>query len=174
MNLHRDVVVLRWPQDAPQLHRLASEGQPRLLLVEAGADPPESIDCEQDWVRLPADERDIGARLAGLTRRAARHHGPPALDAHGRVHHRGMWVATSPIERRLAGVLLARFGSVVNAGDLSREAWPDDPPNANTLRVHVTRLKKRLVPLGLDIRGVRPAGYVLQNRIHDDGAGRPG
>jgi hypothetical protein len=40
-----------------------------LLLVDGAADPPEHWDRLTDWIRLPADERDIEARLITLRRR---------------------------------------------------------------------------------------------------------
>src|SRR5437763_3254886 len=67
LGLARDVAVLHWPEEAPEAARLAAAGLPRLLLVDAGNDPPESDDCQEDWVRLPADDRDVAARLRALT-----------------------------------------------------------------------------------------------------------
>lgn len=48
-----DIVVLRWPEEEAAVERLAAAGVPRLLLVEAGADPPAGGDCREDWLRLP-------------------------------------------------------------------------------------------------------------------------
>jgi len=155
-------VVLQWPADAREVRRLAASGLPRLLLVHPDADPPGTLDCEEDWIRLPADERDIAARLEALGQRAARHQALPEVDEHGRLHHRGHWVPTSPIEQRLVAVLVERFGAVVAADELRQRAWPHGLATAGALRVHMTRLKKRINPLGLDIRGIRPAGYVLE------------
>jgi len=160
--VRRDVVVLRWPDEAPEVERLAAAHLPRLLLVESEADPPEGGDCEQDWIRLPADNRDVSARLRALGDRAARHHALPEVDEHGRLHHRARWVSPSPIEQRLVAVMVERFGAVVTTEELLARAWSEDPPTSNALRVHMTRLKKRIGPLGLTIRGVRPSGYVLE------------
>jgi hypothetical protein len=49
-----DVVLVLWPDEAPQLPRLVTAGTPRLLLVAPDASPPEDGDCLQDWIRLPA------------------------------------------------------------------------------------------------------------------------
>ena len=167
----RDVVVLRWPEDADEVRRLAARRLPRLLLVHPDADPPDPGDCEQDWIRLPVDPRDVAARLEMLNWRAARHEAIPSLDDHGRLHHRGLWVPTSPIERRMLALLVARFGAVVSAEELREQAWPNQPATPTTLRVHVTRLKKRIAPLGLNIRGMRPWSYVLEEHgVQGDGA----
>jgi two-component system OmpR family response regulator len=158
----RDVVVLRWPDDAEEVDRLAAARLPRLLLVEETADAPESGDCEEDWIRLPADDRDVGARLRALARRAGRHQALPELDEHGRVHHRGRWVAPSPIEQRIMSILVQRFGVVVSADELVQHGWPGGRSKGGSLRVHMTRLRKQIEPLGLDIRSVRQFGYVLE------------
>jgi DNA-binding response OmpR family regulator len=159
------VVLVNWPEHADQVTALAQAGLPRLLLVANDADPPASLDASEDWVRLPADERDIAARVQRLTRRAGEPAmGPPTLDGNGRLHHRGSWVALSPIEARMASALVERFGSVVSEDELGARGWPGGtwPPGA--LRVHLTRLRQRLAPLGLDVTRVRLQGLVLQDR----------
>jgi len=68
-----DVVLVLWPDEAPQLPRLATAGIPRLLLVAPDASPPADGDCLQDWIRLPAADGDVRARVVALERRSARH-----------------------------------------------------------------------------------------------------
>src|SRR6516164_9159501 len=96
-----DVVVLSWPADRRQLPLLAERRVPRLLLVEAEAEPPVSEDLLEDWVRLPSDNRDIGARLQTLRRRANELLAGPIVDAHYRFVFRDKWVTLSPIDARL-------------------------------------------------------------------------
>jgi hypothetical protein len=64
-----DIAILAWPRDADRADQLAREQVPRLFLVDSDADPPEHWDRLTDWVRLPADERDIEARLITIRRR---------------------------------------------------------------------------------------------------------
>lgn len=161
------IVVLRWPEEADEVERLSIGGIPRLLFVDADADPPAGGDCDQDWVRLPADDRDIAARLRALSIKAARHHARPELDGKGRLLHRGRWVSLSPIEGQLARLLVDRFGTVVTNEELARSAW-DIPASANAVRVHLTRLRQRIEPLGLDIQGVRGVGVLLEQRRADE------
>jgi len=163
LGLAHDVAVLRWPEEARTAARLAADGLPRLLLVDAGADPPEGDDCQEDWVRLPADDRDVGARLRALHQRASRHRARPSVDGHGRLLYRGRWVALSPIEEMLVRLLVWRFGEVVTYPELVGSAWPGAPASANALRVHVFRLRRRVAPLGLDVRSVRGSGIVLED-----------
>ena len=45
---------------------------------------------------------------------------------------------------------------------LAERAWPTGVPTRNALDVHVLRLRRRIAPLGLEIRTVRARGYLLQ------------
>jgi two-component system OmpR family response regulator len=157
-----DVVIVRWPEERAEVARLAGQQVPRLLLVAAEADPPEPGDVLQDWVRLPSDDRDFRARISGLRLRAADRAAPPTLDRHGRMLYRGRWAQLSPTEERLGAALAESFGSVVSDERLLAQGWPGAHASANALRVHLHRLRRRLDPLGLEVRVVRSEGWVLQ------------
>jgi DNA-binding response OmpR family regulator len=141
---------------------LASQGVPRLLLVAPAADPPDAGDVLQDWVRLPGDERDVRARLSGLRQRAADLETAPLIDGHGRLLFRGTWVQLSPIHERLARCLMASREDVVAEQVLRDQGWPGGASSSNALRVHLHRLRRLILPLGLEIRAVRGEGWVLQ------------
>ncbi len=173
------VVLVNWPEHADRVRALAQAGLPRLLLVAPDADPPASVDASEDWVRLPADERDIAARVLRLTTLADAEGGTadvvvPTIDGSDRLFYRGAWVALSPIEARMASALVEHFTSVVPEQELGRRGWPEGtwPPGA--LRVHLTRLRQRLAPLGLEIARVRLQGVVLQPRRAWPHPGRAG
>jgi len=163
-----DVVVLRWPGEAGRDAELAHRGALRLLLVEPEADAPVMHDSRADWVRLPCDERDIAARVLGLARRHTIHVEVPRVDGAGRLLYDGQWVALSPIEARLASVLGRQFGAVVTPNELIDQAWPETqsatPATDGALRVHLSRLRKRVAEVGLEVRGVRNRGIVMQPR----------
>jgi two-component system, OmpR family, response regulator len=158
-----DVVVVHWPEQRDEIPRLAEQRVPRLLLVAPNADPPEAGDILQDWVRLPGDDRDVRARLSGLRQRADADVEPsPTVDGHGRLVFRRSWVQLSPIHERLARRLLAADEGVVAESELLLEGWPGGDPSSNALRVHLHRLRRHIAPVGLEIRGVRGEGWVLQ------------
>jgi DNA-binding response OmpR family regulator len=158
-----EVIVLNWPAQADEAKALGDQRTPRLLLVAADADPPMSVDPLEEWVRLPADERDVAARILSLTRRAEpTQPDRPRVDASGRLLFRNSWVALSPTEARLASVLAENFDAVVPEAELGRRGWPAGSWGANSLRVHITRLRHRLAPLGLEVRGIRLQGFILQ------------
>ena len=78
------------------------------------------------------------------------------------MRHHDIWVSLSPVEQALTRELLERFDAVVPRDVLAGRAWPDGAPTRNALDVHVLRLRRRLEPLGLEIRTVRSRGYLLQ------------
>ncbi len=139
-------------------------GAPRLLLLESEAGPPPACDCLEDWIRVPASEADVSARVRSLAQRAGHHDsGAPSLDSDGVLRYATSWVPLPPVEARLTDALLGRFGAVVSRESLARAGWPEGAPGRNALDVHVLRLRRRIAPLGLVIRTVRSRGYLLEN-----------
>jgi hypothetical protein len=162
-----DVMVVRWPDEQARLDRLRAAGTPRLLLVAPDAPPPLPVDPLEDWVRLPADDRDLRARVATLSSRADVDLAQPELDEDGLLRYRGRWTALSPVERLLASALVERFGAVVSREGLARRAWPTGAPTRNALDVHMLRLRRRIEALSLEVRTVRSRGYLLQDSYAD-------
>ncbi|MEM9712849.1 MAG: winged helix-turn-helix domain-containing protein [Actinomycetota bacterium] len=158
-----DVVVVRWPHDAARVDDLRGAGTARLLLVEPTAPPPEIADPLEDWVRMPASEEDVKARIRGLEfRLGVEQARRPVLDADGILHLGGRSVVLPPVEARLAAELVDRMGSVVPRDVLTRAGWPEGVPNRNLLDVRILRLRRRLETLGIEVRTVRHRGYLMQ------------
>jgi two-component system, OmpR family, response regulator len=163
------VAMVRWPGEEDRLQRLRSEGRPRLLLVESGAAPPLPADQLEDWIRVPAQEIDMRARLEGLERRfQADGAVAPVVDEDGVLRMGRHWVSLPPVDHRLAAALVERFGAVVSRDALARAGWPGGAPARNALDVHVLRLRRRLEPVGLAIRTVRSRGYALERAPTSD------
>ena len=155
-----DVVILQWPEHADQAARLTRTGVAHLLLVEPGATPPEIDSCVEDWVRLPTSDDDIHARLVALRRRAERHPPVPTVDSYGQLSYRGSSIYLPPIEQRLVQLFARRFGTIVTNEELLA-VWPDGGA-PGSLRVHISRLRKRLGPMGLVIESRQTTGYVMR------------
>ena len=160
----KDVVILHWPDQADRVYELERLGIPRLLIVEPEAAPPPSTSCLEDWLRLPVDDASLRARLIALAAHARRHPMVPALDEHGRLSHRGETVFLSVTDQRIAEVLVEQFGQVVSEDLLLERAQPESR-NDQTLRVNVSRLRRRIAPLGLAITCVRGHGYLMQQTV---------
>lgn len=160
-----DVVVVRWPEESDRLEELRSARVARLLIVAPDASLPEPPDCLEDWIRLPADDCDVRMRVASLAARMETHdHGTqrPTIDDDGIIRFHGAWISLSPLERLAAQPLVERFQAVVGRETLTRHAWPNGAPTRNALDAHMLRLRRRLEPIGLEIRTVRSRGYLLQ------------
>ena len=156
------VTVMRWPRDAALMDQFEHLGIPRLVLVDADADPPVLTDALSDWIRLPAEERDVQARVSCLRLRAGQDFVVPVLDGACRLSFRGAWAPLSPIEYRLATGLVEQFGRLVSDRDLALRAWGTRATTSNALRVHLTRLRRRVRPVGLEVIAVRSQGHVMQ------------
>lgn len=158
-----DVAFIRWPEDSDRRSALVEERRPRLLLLNAGARPPDPPDCFEDWVVLPVEEEELASRTRALTARVARHQAvEPAVDASGVLRYGDRLLVLPPVEARLAGALSTRFGVVVRREALANAGWPDGPPGRNALDVHLVRLRRRLAGIGLTLRTVRSRGYLLE------------
>jgi len=160
----KDVVILQWPEQADRIDELERRGIPRLLLVEPDSVPPTSTSCIEDWLRLPVDEASLRSRLVALAAHARRHPIVPSLDEHGQLSHRGETVFLSVTDQRIAEVLVENFGRVVSEQALLERAHPESR-NDQTLRVNVSRLRRRIAPVGLAITCVRGHGYLMQQEI---------
>lgn len=156
------VVVVRWPEEAANLARLKAQGVPRLLLIAPEIPAPWGGDCEEDWIRLPADDRDVRARLTALARRAARHQAvPPVIDEHGVLTYGHHTITLSPLKAAVATVLVEHWGESVHRDELMA-AWPAENVTGNALRIQILRLRRRLAGVGLEVRSVPGFGYRLE------------
>ena len=158
-----DVTVLRWPEERRRREDLAERGRARLLLVDVDAPPPIAADPLEDWVREPAGDLDVRARMEGLRLRLEQTlELVPELDDDGVNRFGERWAPLPPVEARLTRALVTRFGAVVSRAELSAAGWPHGAPGRNALDVHVLRLRRRLEPVRLAIRTVRSRGYLLE------------
>jgi DNA-binding response OmpR family regulator len=158
-----EVPFVAWPSEHHRRSHLAAAGHPRLLLVEGDVAAPESDDCLEDWIRVPAREDDIRARRGALAARASAHAAAtPVVDSDGVVRFKSGRMPLAPVEARLARALVARFGAVVSRESLTRVGWREVSPGRNALDVHVLRLRRRIIPIGLVIRTVRSRGYLME------------
>ncbi len=155
-----DVAQVAWPGGEEQRRQLAQASSPRLLMVAADAAPPMVADEYEDWVRLPARDDDIAARMRALSDRAAARK-RPTVDEDGVLHVDGMQLLLPPVEARLTRHLLDKAGAVASRAELAVKGWPDGTPSRNALDVRILRLRRRIEPYGLMIRTVRHRGYLL-------------
>ena len=153
------VALLRWPAEAEQRDVFAAQGVPRLLLVDERSAAPLVRSVDEDWIRVPADERDLYLRITRLElRHRTNSSKPQLLDGVLRVGDRT--VVLSPAESTIAGLLLDDFEQLVLRAAVAATLWEDVKEHA--LNTRLNRLRKRLAVVGLQLVTVRGRGFVLE------------
>jgi DNA-binding response OmpR family regulator len=157
------VELVHWPRDEVLRRRLARAGIARLLLVEQEADAPTGIGVDEDWVRLPADERELWSRAERLSRLSAALDRELPVLREGRILTHGTGtVVLSKSEAVAIRLLLESIGTVVTRQVLDEALWPQGPPSSGrALDALIERLRRRIVGLHLCIRSVRTKGFLI-------------
>ena len=73
-------------------------------------------------------------------------------------------VTLSPTENKILTILFTHQDQVVSKEELLEKLWEDENfIDQNTLSVNITRLRKKIIPLGFDrVHTVRGVGYLLK------------
>ena len=122
-----------------------------------------------DYMTKPFDLPEFEARVRALLRRgqsgpgARMTHGPLRLDvAARRLFHNDQPIEMSARELALIELLLARQGRVVSKEQMIDHLFGfGDDVGSNAIEVYVHRVRRKLEPLGIEIRTVRGMGYLL-------------
>ena len=123
-----------------------------------------------DYLAKPFDLPELEARVRAQLRRGAAavspvlHHGKLVLDTVGRrVAFDGRPIELSARELAVLELLLLRAGRVVSKENIVSHlyGWGDEV-GLNAIEVYVYRIRKKLEPLGCEIRTVRGMGYLME------------
>lgn len=122
-----------------------------------------------DYLTKPFSLPEFEARVRALIRRAhysagARlHHGRLSLDTAGhRLYNGDQPVELSARELAVIEMLMLRDGQVVTKENMVDHLYGwNEIVGSNAIEVYVHRLRKKLTPVGVNIRTVRGMGYML-------------
>jgi two-component system OmpR family response regulator len=121
-----------------------------------------------DYLAKPFDLPELEARVRALLRRGTNstpdlEHGLLRFDTVGRrVYHDKRPLELSPRELAVLELLMMREGRVVSKEQMANHLYGwDEEVGDNAIEVCVYRLRRKLEPLGCEIRTVRGMGYLL-------------
>jgi two-component system OmpR family response regulator len=157
------------------LRRLRARRKSVPVIVLTVRDTPEErvrgLDLgADDYLTKPFNLAELEARVRALIRRA--HASPDSELRHGSLRldmaGRRLYCGDRPLElsaRELAviEVLLLKAGRVVTKQQITERLYGwDEASSSNAVEVFVYRLRRKLEPLGLDIRTIRGMGYLVE------------
>lgn len=123
-----------------------------------------------DYMAKPFDVREFEARVRSLLRRQAGLRsstlslGPLSLDLSSRQFSgNGQIMDLPPRERAILELLVTRAGKVVAKEAIVQSVTSlEDILSDNAIEQYISRLRRRLQPLGLVLRTIRGIGYLLE------------
>ena len=123
-----------------------------------------------DFISKPFSLAVLDAKLTAILRRSQQFiqqeltFGGCTLTREGLLSSQDKEVILSPTENKILSILLMHPKQVVSKESLLEKLWENDSfIDQNTLNVNMTRLRKKIVPIGFDyIHTVRGVGYLLQ------------
>ncbi|RYY94702.1 MAG: response regulator transcription factor [Comamonadaceae bacterium] len=125
-----------------------------------------------DYLAKPFDLPELEARVRALLRRGTNstpelQYGLLRFDTVGRrVYHDKRPLELSPRELAVLELLMMREGRVVSKEQMANHLYGwDEEVGDNAIEVCMYRLRRKLEPLGCEIRTVRGMGYLLER--HD-------
>lgn len=174
------VALVPWPRRESQRRRLAAAGRPRLLVLPPQLAPPSAWDPLEDWVREPLEPDEVRARSDVLARRYEATGMPATVGPDGVVCVGDRRARVTDRQRVLLTLLLTGLGTPIPRSALGRAYIAvGGGQSAASLTASLSRLGRRLQPLGLRIHALSGGFFVLERlapehprTVHDGDADR--
>lgn len=157
------------------LRRLRSRGGEQAVLVltarDALADRVHGLKLgADDYVSKPFAPEELSARVSALARRGRAirsrviEHGPLTIDlARKRAIISGKPIDLPQREHAILEYLFSNIDAIVGKDKIAGAvaSW-DEHISSNAIEVHISRLRAKLEPSGIQIRTVRGLGYIVE------------
>ncbi len=123
-----------------------------------------------DFISKPFSLTILDAKIAAFLRRSQQFTTDDfqldefTLNRDGVLSNGQEQVTLSPTENKILTILFTHQDQVVSKEELLEKLWEDENfIDQNTLSVNITRLRKKIIPLGFDrVHTVRGVGYLLK------------
>lgn len=123
-----------------------------------------------DFISKPFSLTLLDAKIAAILRRTQQFSQDDfqldqfSLSRDGILSNGQDQIALTPTENKILTILFAHLNQVVSKEELLERLWEDESfIDQNTLSVNMTRLRKKVLPLGFDrVHTVRGVGYLLK------------
>ena len=123
-----------------------------------------------DFISKPFSLTLLDAKIAAILRRTQQFSQDDfqldqfSLSRDGILSNGQDQIALTPTENKILTILFAHQNQVVSKEELLERLWEDESfIDQNTLSVNMTRLRKKVLPLGFDrVHTVRGVGYLLK------------
>ena len=123
-----------------------------------------------DFISKPFSLTLLDAKIAAILRRTQQFSQDDfqldqfSLSRDGVLSNGQDQIALTPTENKIMTILFAHQNQVVSKEELLERLWEDESfIDQNTLSVNMTRLRKKVLPLGFDrVHTVRGVGYLLK------------
>ncbi|MFI6165495.1 winged helix-turn-helix domain-containing protein [Nocardia sp. NPDC051052] len=162
VNVKESVKFVRWPAERDIREQCKAGQHLCLLIVEHGAQPPEQLSLNEDWVRPPIGSDDLYARVRQLAARAVLN-SKPLLDPAGILYYKDASVTLSMTQCEMVAPLISRYGNLVYRSELRQILEHSGASSSsNALDLHVMRLRRRLQLIDLAVRNIWGRGFVVE------------
>ncbi|BCL28594.1 helix-turn-helix domain-containing protein [Streptomyces aurantiacus] len=157
------VKIVRWPAESEKLEIFRLQTLPCLIVVARGAGVPDPAGAHEDWVREPVDAWELKVRVRSLHLKATSRSTCPFVDEEGMLRYGDAVLPLTVSEGVVFRGLVQRCPGMASRAELEKLLLSADlSASHNALDLHIMRLRRKVVPVGLVIETVRGRGFLLK------------